>query len=153
EKTSGNPLFAIQFLSTLSEEGLLTFDHADRRWSWDPARIRAKGYTDNVVDLMTRRLVRLAPDTQTALTQLACLGNRAEFTMVGVVYQGSVEPMHAHLAEAVGAGLVLRSTDSYHFLHDRVQEAAYALIPHDSRAATHLRIGRMMAAATPPDSI
>jgi PAS domain S-box-containing protein len=152
-KTSGNPFFAIQFLSALSEEGLLTFDHVNQRWSWDLARIHAKGYTDNVVDLMTRKLVRLAPDTQTALTQLACLGNRAEFAMVRVVYQGSLEHMDAQLAEAVGAGFIVRSKDSYQFLHDRVQEAAYSLIPHESRAATHLRIGRMMAAHTPPDKI
>jgi PAS domain S-box-containing protein len=152
-KTSGNPFFAIQFLSTLSEEGLLTFDHANRRWSWDPARILAKGYADNVVDLMTRKLVRLAPETQTALTQLACLGNRAEFTMVRAVYQGPLEHMHAQLAEAVGADVILRTKDSYHFLHDRVQEAAYGLIPRELRAVTHLRIGRMMAAATPPDTI
>ena len=28
EKTAGNPFFAIQFVSTLAEEALLTFDHA-----------------------------------------------------------------------------------------------------------------------------
>src|SRR5262249_43225798 len=152
-KTSGNPFFAIQVLAALSEEGLLTFDHVNQRWSWDLARIRAKGYTDNVVDLMTGKLVRLAPDTQTALTHLACLGNRAEFTMARVVYQGSLEHMHAQLAEAVGAGLILRSKDSYQFLHDRVQEAAYSLIPQESRAETHLRIGRALASQTPADRL
>src|SRR5262249_9812543 len=74
EKTTGNPFFAIQFLSTLFEEGLLTFDHVDKRWSWDLTRIHAKGYTDNVVDLMVRMLSRLVPKTQNALKQLACLG-------------------------------------------------------------------------------
>ena len=52
EKTGGNPFFAIQFLSSLVEEELLTFDHDGARWSWDLDRIHAKGYTDNVVDLM-----------------------------------------------------------------------------------------------------
>ena len=51
-KTAGNPFFAIQFISALAEEGLLTFDHDAARWSWDLDRIHAKGYTDNVVDLM-----------------------------------------------------------------------------------------------------
>jgi predicted ATPase len=54
EKTAGNPFFAIQFISALVEEGLLTFDYDDGRWSWDPNSIYAKGYTDNVVDLMIR---------------------------------------------------------------------------------------------------
>ena len=75
EKTGGNPFFAIQFLSALAEEGLLTFDHDGARWSWDLDRIHAKGYTDNVVDLMVGKLTRLPADTQNALQQLACLGN------------------------------------------------------------------------------
>src|SRR5438094_3158253 len=35
DKTAGNPFFAIQFFSALAEEGLLTFDHGEGRWSWD----------------------------------------------------------------------------------------------------------------------
>src|SRR5262245_46040208 len=153
EKTTGNPFFSIQFLSALFEEGLLTFDHVEGRWSWDLHRIHAKGYTENVVDLMVRKLTRLAPETQNALKQLACLGNSAEFTMVRVVYQDSMEQAHAQLAEAVGAGLILRSNDAYHFLHDRVQEAAYSLIPQELRAEAHLRIGMVMASHTPPDNL
>jgi PAS domain S-box-containing protein len=153
DKTAGNPFFTIQFISALFEEGLLMFDPVDGRWSWDLNRINAKGYTDNVVDLMIRMLTRLAPETQNALKQLACLGNSSQFTMVRVVYQDSMEQMHAQLAEAVGAGFILRSKDSYHFLHDRVQEAAYSLIPQEMRAETHLRIGMLMASHTPPDKL
>src|SRR6516225_2839822 len=151
DKTTGNPFFAIQFLSALFEEGLLTFSHVEARWSWDLDGIHAKGYTDNVVDLMVRKLTRLVPETQRALQQLACLGNSAEFTMLGVVYQDSLDQLHAQLAEAVGAGFVLRSKDSYRFLHDRVQEAAYSLIPEEGRAQAHLRIGRLLAAHTSPN--
>ena len=79
EKTAGNPFFAIQFISALAEEDLLTFDHGAARWSWDLNRIHAKGYTDNVVDLMVGKLNRLPVETQNALQQLACLGNSAEF--------------------------------------------------------------------------
>jgi PAS domain S-box-containing protein len=153
DKTTGNPFFAIQFLYALFEEGLLTFDHAQGRWSWDVNCIHAKGYTDNVVDLMAGQLTRLVPETQNALKQLACLGNSAEFTTVCMIYQDSMEQMHAQLAEAVGAGFILRSKDSYHFLHDRVQEAAYSLIPQELRAETHLRIGMLMASNTPPDRL
>ena len=59
--------------------------------------------------------------------------------------------MHGDLWEAVRTGLVFRSEDSYRFLHDRVQEAAYSLIPEELRAEAHLRIGRLLAAHTPPE--
>ena len=77
EKTGGNPFFAIQFLTALAEEGLLAFDPDAASWCWDLARIRAKGYTDNVVELMVGKLKRLPATTQEALKQLACLGQRA----------------------------------------------------------------------------
>jgi hypothetical protein len=53
-----------------------------RRWSWDLSRIHAKGYTDNVVDLIVGKSNRLPVETQNALKQLACLGNSAEFAML-----------------------------------------------------------------------
>jgi predicted ATPase len=62
QKTAGNPFFAIQFLSAIYEEGLLRFDHGSMCWAWDHKRIRSKGYTDNVVDLMAGKLRRMYRD-------------------------------------------------------------------------------------------
>ena len=149
EKTTGNPFFAIQFIAALADEGLLSFDYGERRWVWDLSRIHAKGFTDNVVELMVGKLNRLPAETQEALQQFACLGSSAAFEMLRMAYQGSFEDMHDHLWEAVRSGLIFRADDSYRFLHDRVQEAAYSLIPKELRAETHLRIGMLLAAHTP----
>jgi len=149
EKTNGNPFFGIQFISELADEGLLTFDRGERRWTWDLGRIRAKDYTDNVVNLLVGKLNRMSAGTQNALKQLACLGNSADFTILETIYEDSNEEIDRQLWEAVLAGLVYRSEDSYRFLHDRVQETAYSLIPEQLRAETHLRIGRLLAERTP----
>ncbi len=101
EKTGGNPFFSIQFLYALADEGLLTFDHDVARWCWDLDRIHAKGYTDNVVDLMVGKLTRLPAATQTALQLLACLGNAAEIATLCLVRGTSEETVHA---DAVGGG-------------------------------------------------
>jgi len=56
------------------EEQLLVFDRDVAAWNWNLTRIRAKGYTDSVVDLMVGKLKRLSDTTQEALEQLACSG-------------------------------------------------------------------------------
>jgi PAS domain S-box-containing protein len=151
QKTGGNPFFAIQFISVLAEEGLLAFDHGDARWSWDLSRIHAKGYTDNVVELMVGKLNRLPLQTQKALQEFACLGNSTEISTLSIVHGTSEEEVHSHLWEAVRLEFIVRLTGSYKFVHDRVQEAAYSLIPEELRAEAHLRIGRLLAAHTPPE--
>ena len=97
------------------------------------------------------KLSRLPAETQKALQQLACLGNVAEITMLSIVLGTSEEQVHADLWEAVRQELVERLAGAYRFVHDRVQEAAYSLIPEASRAEAHLRIGRLLAAQTPPE--
>ena len=152
EKTSGNPFFAIQFICALAEERLLAFSHNERRWSWDLDRIHAKGYTDNVVDLLVAKLHRLPLATQNALQQLACLGNSANFATLLMLHDDSKKEMHGQLWEAVRAGLLFREQDSYRFLHDRVQEAAYSLLAEELRPEAHLRIGRLLVARASPES-
>src|SRR5580700_6473041 len=151
DKTAFNPFFAIRFIVSLAEEELLAFDHGEGRWSWDLNRIRAKGYTDNVVDLMVGKLRRLQHETRSALQHLACLGHTADIAMLAQPFGTSEEQVHADLWEAVRLELVERTAGSYRFVHDRIQEAAYSLIPEESRAAAHLRIGRLLATKTPPD--
>lgn len=148
EKTEGNPFFAIQFLSALAQEGLVAIDHEAGRWSWDMNRIEAKGYTDNVADLMAENLIRLPEITQSALQQLACLGNVAEIKTLSSVLGIPEEGVRAALQEAIPQQLVQTPDGSYRFVHDRIREAAYSLMPKDSRASAHLRIGRLLLAHT-----
>src|SRR6202011_4905741 len=147
EKTGGIPFITIQFFTALAEEGLLSFDPVAPAWQWDINRIRAKSYTDNVVDLMAGQLKRVAATTQEALKHFACLGNVARVATLALVQGETEEAMHAALWEAVRAGLVLREDSAYKFLHDRIQQAAYSLIPDEQRAEVHLRIGRVLLAS------
>ena len=151
EKTAGNPFFVIQFLHALAEEDLLRFDHEAACWSWDPRRIHDKGYTDDVVGLMAGKLTRLPIETKEALQQFACLGNVAAVAMLSIVLGKSEEQVHAALWPALRQDMVERREGSYKFIHDRVQEAAYSLIPEASRSAAHLRLGRLLEAQTPPE--
>ena len=153
EKCGGNPFFVNQFIATLVDEGLLWFDQDRGSWRWELATIRAKGFTDNVVDLMARKLERLPPAVRRALGSFACVGNSAPTHTLSLIYEISETGVHEALQDAVGAGLVLVSSNGYAFLHDRVQEAAYATILEQDRAAEHLRIGTILATHTLPDDL
>src|SRR5262249_43297927 len=103
------------------------------------------------VDLMVGKLTRLPAETQQALQQLACLGNSAELTTLVIVLEASEEQVHAALWPAVRQELVERMTGAYRFVHDRIQEADYSLIPEEQRGEMHLRIGRRLAARIPSE--
>jgi PAS domain S-box-containing protein len=150
-KTAGNPFFAIQFVSVLIDEGMLSFRHDQAWWNWDLDRIRAKGFTDNVVDLMVARLNRLPVSTQDAIRVLACLGDRAEAARFAIALEMAGDDVHAVMWDGVRQGLLDRVRDRYRFVHDRVREAAYSSIPEARRAEEHLRIGRLFAAKIPSE--
>jgi predicted ATPase len=100
---------------------------------------------------MVGKVTRLPAETQQALQQLACLGNIAEIAMLSIVLQMPTEQVHAALWPAVRQELVERLEGSYKFMHDRVQEAAYSLIPEALRAEIHLQIGRLLMTQTPAE--
>src|SRR5258708_1998280 len=109
--------------------------------------IEGGSYTDNVVELMVGKLSRLPDETQDALKLLACLGNVAEMATLAMMPGASGQDDHGQamqtaLWEAVRAGLLFRLDSAYAFPHDRIQQAAYSLIPEEHRAGVHLRIGR-----------
>ncbi|MEA2626448.1 MAG: hypothetical protein QOD06_2493 [Candidatus Binatota bacterium] len=152
DKTGGNPFFAVQFLTELAEEGAFRFDTNGRAWTWDLAEICARGFSESIADLMVGKLSRLDATTREALKQLASLGHSVDATMLSIVRGTSTDEVREVLWEAVRSGLVFRRNDAYTFVHDRVQEAAYALIPEDERPAIHLESGRRLAAETSENS-
>ncbi|WP_437294541.1 AAA family ATPase [Sorangium sp. So ce426] len=144
EKTGGNPFFVLQFLIALHREGLIVLDAEAGALRWDIAAIRGKGFTDNVVELMTGKLKRLSPPALDALKLAACLGSRLDLDTLAVVAKRPAAELREALEEAIQEGLIVGHGGTYRFLHDRVQQAAHALIPAERLAEVHLGIGRLL---------
>ncbi|HEX8699805.1 MAG TPA: ATP-binding protein, partial [Myxococcaceae bacterium] len=146
EKTGGNPFFLLQFMWTLAQDGLLSRT-PDGTWRWEAEAIRAKDYSDNVVDFMVSRLRQLPTPMQHLLQLAACVGNSFSLQLLIVISGLAPREVLPVLEQALQEGMLVRSgLEQYRFLHDRIQQAAYALISGPERKAVHLRIGRMQLA-------
>lgn len=162
-KTGGNPFFVTQFLKSLEREGHLRFDADAGRWTYRIDEIAAAPLADNVIELTTRSIRRLPAKSQYALTLAACIGNRFDRRTLAIVSEQTPAQTADDLAQALQEGLVVAEPDAqaddadgepaYTFLHDRVQQAAYALIPPERRRMVHLTVGRLLRSRTPPGQL
>ncbi|MFO0757414.1 MAG: AAA family ATPase [Byssovorax sp.] len=165
QKTAGNPFFMRQFLVTLHDRELLSFDPRLGRFRWDIGAIQAVGVTDNVATLMAQRIEKLPEAAQRAVRLASCVGASFDLATLSVVSERATMDVAADLWLAVKEGLIVPqgeaykyviaghevdgSTVRYDFLHDRVQEAAYAMLSEASRKEAHLQIGRLLLKSTP----
>ncbi|MCC3454140.1 AAA family ATPase [Microcoleus sp. PH2017_08_TRC_O_A] len=154
QKTGGNPFFVNQFLKTLYAEDLITFDSQQHSWQWNINQIEAQNITDNVVELMIGKLKKLPPLTQQVLRLASCIGASFHLSTLAIVSEKLKEVIFPDLVVAVQTGFILPTSEldqnlliqDYKFLHDRIQQASYALIDDDRKKAVHLQIGRLLLA-------
>ncbi len=181
-KTKGNPFFATQFLKSLHQDGLISFDFSGGYWQCDIARLRALAVSDDIVEFMATQLQKLPDNTQNVLKLAACIGNQFNLATLAIVYEKSPAEAAADLWRALQESLVIPITEAYKFfqdesgsrgqnlgvsteeklttdneqltvpykfLHDRVQQAAYFLIPESQKQSTHLKIGQLLLSNIP----
>ena len=151
--TRGNPFFVLQRLSELRAEGLLHYDVRRRAWGWNVDAIRARQLSDDVVELVERRLRRLPAAARHALEHAALLGGHGSIDLLALALDMRPADTLDALAEAKRAGLVVCVGHRYRFPHDRVHEAAQALVPPAERAARHLLIGRRLLDGLDPAAL
>jgi len=170
-KTGGNPFFVNEFFKSLHREETIVFDPASGRWRWDRWILQRREITENVIDLMTRKIRTLPPRVADLLTVAACIGSRFSIQTLAMVACQEIRPTMEILREALEAELVVPLDDHYRhllsrlpeqegaplpetpaefrFLHDRVQQAAGQMLSDREKKEIHLRIGRLLLERIP----
>ncbi|MBN2440919.1 MAG: diguanylate cyclase [Spirochaetales bacterium] len=147
QKTNGNPFFVNQFLKTLYDGSILDLSPT-AGWTWDIERIKKLQVTDNVVELMAEKISKLSKGTQEIVKIGACIGNRFDIETMAFVAGLSIDETLNLLTMAIDEGLVAQFGDIYMFYHDRIQEAAYSLVPDDEKTKMHYKIGNFSLKST-----
>jgi len=165
QKTQGNPFFIKEFLKSLYTEQLLKFDTNAGAWDWDLEQIITRNITDNVVEFMADKIQTLSESAQKVLRLAACIGNQFDLPTLSIINETSQKAAANELWDAIQSGLILPLGDDYKFLktnrdandlkitykfaHDRIQQAAYSLIPPDDKQAVHWKVGQLLLQNTP----
>ncbi len=165
KRTAGNPFFTHQFLKSLYDQKLLTYDAAEGRWRWSLERIGAADLPGGVVELLTAKIQSLPGKTRGLLQLAACIGGRFSLNTLAMVSERPRARLAAILGEAeelaitavqgieTGIGEAARGPARerpvhYRFIHDRIRQTAYDLVDRRGRAALHWKIGRILLRST-----
>lgn len=155
-RSEGNPFFVRTYLKSLHDQGIFEFDRKRGEWTWKMARIEAAAIPEGVVDLVLRGVTALSSETQLLLQTAACVGSRFEMHLLATIAETTPAETLAQLWPAVDGGLIRPVGDDYKYLtgelrrvefdfvHDRVQQAVYDLLPAERRPVLHLAAGRAL---------
>ncbi|MBL4849556.1 MAG: AAA family ATPase [Planctomycetes bacterium] len=162
-QTAGNPFETREQIRGMHAQGLLNFDEDHQGWAWDLDQIADSEEASDIIDLLLEGMSRLSPRGRDLLRLAACIGNTFRLETLAVIAERPPERLELELSEVAEALFIqpvaphasITSADGhptiivpqYAFRHDRIQQAAHALLPIGERAQTHLKIGRLLSAS------
>ncbi len=147
--TKGNPYDTVELLNGLRRDDILR-PTADG-WRWDTPGLARYLDRANVSELLARRLDVLPISTQDMLEAMACLGGRAELSLLRTATGQSAATLEGRIAPALADGLLVIEPgvhEAVRFRHDRLREAILNRLTLPRRNRLHLDLARRLAPAT-----
>ncbi len=138
---AGNPLFVLELLDALSEEGTIKIEASVAEATAvvePPPSLRMT---------VLRRLAFLSPAGLELLRTASLFGRSFSAAQLSLVTDKPLLDVVSHLEEPVAAGFVTASDETFAFRHDVVREALYLELAPAIRKGLHLHVGRALAAA------
>ena len=147
--TEGNPLFVVQVLRTLVDEGAIWW--TGEEWDWKPVSELRLPVAVN--DLISRRLARLSNKSQTVLTTAAVIGREFDVDLAIEAGAGDEDEMLDAVDEGVRASVLTQSGerggDRYMFTHRLLAEVLRTAANPRRLKKIHERVARAMEEHTP----
>jgi len=145
--TRGNPYETVELVNALRRDGLLTATAAG--WRWDEAAVRAHLGRSEMAGLLAARTAALPERSRQVAEAMACLGGRAELSLLQAATGETADGVDQALAPALEEGLLVAepgARPAVQFRHDRIREAVLGSLEPGRRRTMQLAMARRLAA-------
>ncbi|MBV7274502.1 diguanylate cyclase [Clostridium sp. PL3] len=168
KKTRGNPFFVRSILLHIYNSHLIRFSEEMHQWEWNDNEIQNIPISDNIVNFMIDKILKLPPKTQSLLKVAALVGTTFNLKILAAALNIDALEVVDWLKEAVDSEIIIPESDYYdivsiirlkdvnidfHFTHDRVQQACAALIQEEDQKQLHLKIGKSIKQNIPENML
>ena len=147
--TEGNPLFVVQVLRTLADEGAVWY--TGEKWEWRP--VSELRLPVGVSDLISPRLSRLTAQAQTILTTAAVIGREFDIDLAIDAGAGAEEELLDAVDEGIRASVLQatadRGSDRYVFTHGKMAEVLRESVNPRRLRRMHERVAQAIERRTP----
>ena len=141
--SGNNPLLIQQCIYHLHELGCLRFA-SGQGWTWDFAAIDAAVIPADPVGMMLAKLQRLRGESRSVAQFASCVGDEFDVDLLAELSRRERAELESALYELSDEGLIAPCRAGFRFVHDRIREAAQALLPETQRAQLHLRTATLL---------
>ena len=140
KKTKGNPLFVKQLVNDLIAKEMITYNHLQRKWTWDDSIFNGRNIAEDVKDLLVQKIKSFDKFTKQALVIACCLGGKFSLSSLRLIIKDE-----KGVDDALAKGMIIQCTgsDMGCFAHDQVKDAAKSFLPEDPKKV-YLHVARKL---------
>ncbi len=152
QETDGNPLFVLETLRTLEDEGLLVHTESgewNTPWDETTANYSELPLPSMVERVISRRLAGLSAPVRSVISAAAVLGSRLDYQILQAVSGMETEAFLSAIHELIQRHFLNEESSGYCFNHDKILQVTYQAIAPQERQNLHRIAGEVLETYQP----